>query len=65
MRAVRLDFMVLVETHQMEVVSDEEIEKMDYDHCYLLTGSSRTGRLILYFRKHWEICQIRKSIGNQ
>ena len=44
--------MVLLETHQTEAVNDEEIEIDDYNHYYLLSGSSRTGGLILYFRKN-------------
>ena len=54
--------MVLSETHQTEAVNDEAIEIEDYDHYYLLSGSSRTGELILYFRKHWQISKTRKPI---
>ena len=32
MRAVGLDFMVLLETHQTEAVNDEEIEIEECDH---------------------------------
>ena len=50
MHAVRLDFMVLSETHQTEAVSTEKIEIVYYDHYYLPSGSSRTGGFILYFK---------------
>ena len=43
MRAVGPDFMVLSETRQTEAINDEEIKLEDYDHYYLLSGSSRTG----------------------
>ena len=34
MHAVRPDFIVLSETHQTGVISDREIEIVNYDHYY-------------------------------
>lgn len=49
------DFLILSETHLTKNIEEKEISLHGYDNICSLSTSSRTGGVILYFKRHWNV----------
>lgn len=56
------DFIILSETHMTENVNEQEINLENYNNILALSNSSRTGGVIIYFKKSWSIKKISEKI---
>ena len=49
------DFLILFETHLTKNIQEKEITLHGYDNICSLSTSLRTGEIILYFKRHWNV----------
>lgn len=52
------DFIVLTETHLTTEIEEQEIRLQDYDNYITYSNSTRTGGIIIYFKKAWKVTKI-------
>lgn len=52
------DFIVLTETHLTDDIEEQEIQLRNYDQYVTRSNSNRTGGVIIYWKKQWNVIKI-------
>lgn len=60
----KFDFIFLTETHITEDIEENEIRLHGYDYELSLSTSTRTGGVIMYYRKYWKVTKLIEKAEN-
>lgn len=59
------DFIILTETHLTKDIDEHEIQIQEYDLYNTHSNSNRTGSVIIYFKKQWNVTKIGERLPTQ
>ena len=60
----KTDFLILSETHLTKDIDEQEITLQGYDNIGPVLTSSRTGEVVVYYKKNWNVKNFLKRTGN-
>lgn len=58
------DYIILSETHLTKNIGEQEYQLAEYDHYATLSNSTRTGGVIVYFRKSWKVNKFCEKVAD-